>query len=129
MTAKEELMQYIDAQSKVDEALEEYEKYKGRAEKMTSIMSDMPRGNGGKSDKVGDNGSAMADLSRQYEERWIKAEQKRLYIIDRISVLKKLYREVLKMKYVEGYKIEEIACKKDKSYDRIKHIHREALEK
>lgn len=129
MTAKEELMQYIDAQGRVDETLEEYEKYKERAEKMTAIMSDMPRGNGIKSDKVGDNVPAMADLDNEYLNRWIEAERKRLYIVERIDgINNSLYREVLKYKYVEGLKIEEIACRKDKSYDRIKHIHREALE-
>ena len=71
----------------------------------------------------------MADLSRQYEERWINAEQERLYITDKISVLKNPYREILKLKYIEGLKLEEIACKKYKSYDRVKHIHREALER
>ena len=128
MTAKEELSRYEYARERVEETLEDYRKYKERAEKMTAIMSDMPKGNGGKSDKVGDNGSAMADLSRQYEERWIRAEQERLYITDRISAIKKPYREVLLKKYVEGLKLEEIACQKDKSYDRIKHIHKEALE-
>ena len=53
MTAKEELSQYECARERVEETLEEYEKYKERAEKMTAIRSDMPKGNGGKSDKVG----------------------------------------------------------------------------
>lgn len=128
MTAKEELMQYIDAQGRVEEALEEYRKYQERATKMTSIISDMPM-NRGKSDKVGDNVPAMADLDNEYLNRWIEAEKKRLYIVERIDgINNSLYREVLKYKYVEGLKIEEIACRKDKSYDRIKHIHREALE-
>lgn len=129
MTAKEELMQYIDAQGRVEEALEEYRKYQERATKMTSIISDMPM-NRGKSDKVGDNVPAMADLDKEYLSRWVEAERKRLYIVDKIDgINNSLYREVLKLKYVEGLKIEEIACKKDKSYDRIKHVHKEALEK
>ena len=129
MTAKEELSQYNDAQERVEEALEDYKEYKERAEKMTAIISDMPKGNGINSDKVGNNGSAMADISRQYEERWIKAEQARIYITDRISgINNKLYRKVLKKKYVEGLKLEQIACDIGYSYDRTKHIHGEALE-
>ena len=129
MTAKEELSQYNDAQERVEEALEDYKEYKERAEKMTAIISDMPKGSGINSDKVGNNGSAMADISRQYEERWIKAEQARIYITDRISgINNKLYRKVLKKKYVEGLKLEQIACDIGYSYDRTKHIHGEALE-
>ena len=44
MTAKEELSRYECAKERVEETLEEYEKYKERAEKMTAIMSDMPKG-------------------------------------------------------------------------------------
>ncbi len=128
MTAREELMQYIDAQGRVEEALEEYRKYQERATKMTAIISDMPISRG-KSDKVGDNGSAMADIDKEYLNRWIEAEKKRLYIVEKIDgVNNSLHREVLKMKYVEGLKLEEIACQKEKSYDRIKHAHKEALE-
>lgn len=129
MTAKEELSQYECAREKVEETLEDYQKYKERAEKMTAIMSDMPRGAGGKSDKVGDNSSAMADLSRQYEERWIRAEQARLYVSGRINELKKkIHRQVLMEKYIEGLKLEQIACNIGYSYDRTKHVHGEALE-
>lgn len=128
MTAKEELSQYNDAQGRVEETLEEYRKYQERATKMTAIISDMPMTRG-KSDKVADNATAMADINKEYLDRWIDAERKRLYITSRIDVIKnKLYRDVLKGKYVEGLKLEEIACAIKYSYDRVKHIHGEALE-
>lgn len=44
MTAKEELSQFKYIRKRVDEALEEYEKYKDRATKITSVLSDMPKG-------------------------------------------------------------------------------------
>lgn len=128
MTAKEELNQYNDAQGRVEEALEDYRKYQERATKMNAIISDMPM-NKGKSDKVGDNVPAMADIDKEYLNRWIEAERKRLYITSRIDGVKnELYRKVLKKKYVEGMKLEEIACEIKYSYDRVKHIHGEALE-
>ena len=79
MTAKEELLQYKYAREKVEETLEEYQKYKDRAEKMTSIISNMPRGTSS-SDKVADNAVKMADLSAEYEKRWLEAENKKLDI-------------------------------------------------
>ena len=80
MTAKEELMQYKYARKKVDETLEEYQKYKDRATKMTAIMSENTQRSNLNSDKVGDNAVKMADISREYEERWIKAEEEKLRI-------------------------------------------------
>lgn len=128
MTAKEELNQYNDAQGRVEETLEDYRKYQERATKMTAIISDMPM-NKGKSDKVGDNVPAMADIDKEYLDRWVEAERKRLYITSRIDRIKnELYRKVLKKRYVEGLKLEEIACETGYSYDRVRHIHKDALE-
>lgn len=52
MTIKEELLQYRFKVKKVDEALEEYEKFKTRAEKVTSVFSDVPSRTNKTSDKV-----------------------------------------------------------------------------
>ena len=97
MTAKEELLQYKYAREKVEETLEEYQKYKTRAEKMTSIISDMPRGTSN-SDKVADNAIKMADLSTEYEKRWLEAENKKLEIEKNIDLIEEPYRTILHMK-------------------------------
>jgi len=130
MTAKEELNQYKYLRTKVDETLEEYEKYKTRAEKMTSVMSDSPSRTNLTSDKVGDNASVMADLSRQYEERWLEAERKKLEVEKAIDDVEEPYRTILHMKYVEGLELFEIASKLNyKSYTYCCEQHGIALKK
>ena len=128
MTAKEELLQYKYAREKVDETLEEYQKYKDRAEKMTSIISDMPRGISS-SDKVADNAVKMADLSAEYEKRWLEAENKKLEIEKNIDLVEEPYRIILYMKYVQGKKLEEIAYKLNANYTYICEQHGIALKK
>ena len=128
MTAKEELLQYKYARKKVDETLEEYQKYKDRAEKMTSIISDMPRGTSS-SDKVADNAVKMADLSAEYEKRWLEAENKKLEIEKNIDLVEEPYRTILYMKYVQGKKLEEIAYKMNANYTYICEQHGVALKK
>lgn len=128
MTAKEELLQYKYAREKVDETLEEYQKYKDRAEKMTSIISDMPRGTSS-SDKVADNAVKMADLSAEYEKRWLEAENKKLEIEKNIDLVEEPYRIILYMKYVQGKKLEEIAYKLNANYTYICEQHGVALKK
>ena len=128
MTAKEELLQYKYAREKVQETLEEYQKYKDRAEKMTSIISDMPRGTSS-SDKVADNAVKMADLSAEYEKRWLEAENKKLEIEKNIDLVEEPYRTILYMKYVQGKKLEEIAYKMNANYTYICEQHGVALKK
>ena len=128
MTAKEELLQYKYAREKVDETLEEYQKYKDRAEKMTSIISDMPRGTSS-FDKVADNAVKMADLSAEYEKRWLEAENKKLEIEKNIDLVEEPYRTILYMKYVQEKKLEEIAYKLNANYTYICEQHGIALKK
>lgn len=126
MTAKEELLQYKYAREKVEETLEEYQKYKNRAEKMTSIISNMPRGTSS-SDKVADNAVKMADLSAEYEKRWLEAENKKLEIEKNIDLVEEPYRILLHKRYVEGKTLEEISTLMNYSFDRVRHMHGEAL--
>lgn len=127
MTAKEELMQYKYARKKVDETLEEYQKYKDRATKMTAIMSDNPQRSNLNSDKVGDNAIKMADISREYEERWLRAENKKLEVERKIEELLEPYRTLLHKRYIEELNFEKIADDMGYSYVRITHLHGEAL--
>ena len=128
MTAKEELLQYKYTREKVEETLEEYQKYKDRAEKMTSIISNMPRGTNS-SDKVADNAVKMADLSAEYEKRWLEAENKKLEIEKNIDLVEEPYRTILYMKYVQEKKLEEIAYKLNANYTYICEQHGIALKK
>lgn len=128
MTAKEELLQYKYAREKIQETLEEYQKYKDRAEKMTSIISDMPRGTSS-FDKVADNAVKMADLSAEYEKRWLEAEHTKLKIEKSIDGIEEPYRTILYMKYVQEKKLEEIAYKLNANYTYICEQHGIALKK
>ena len=52
MTVKDELNQYRFKCKRVEETLEEYLRYKTRAEKMTAVLSDVPSRTNKTSDKV-----------------------------------------------------------------------------
>lgn len=126
MTAKEELLQYKYARKKVDEALEEYEKYKTRAEKMTTIISDMPRSTIN-ANKVEGNAVKMADISRIYEERWLEAEKEKLEVEQKIEKVEEPYRTILHMKYIEEKTLEEISCQLKCNYTYACEQHGRAL--
>ena len=52
LTAKEELLQFKFKLKKADEALEEYEKFKTRAEKINAVISEVSAKSNKISDKV-----------------------------------------------------------------------------
>ena len=127
MNPKEELNQYKFKIKKVSEALEEYERFKERAEKITAIISDNPAHSNKISDKVGDNATKMADLNKEYQDRWLEAERERLNIVEKINKVAEPYRTILMERYVHDKSFEQISCEISYSYDRTIHLHGEAL--
>lgn len=128
MSAKEELSQYKFKAKRVQEALEEYEKYLDRATKVTAMMDENPAKTNTNSDKVGNNAAIMADLNNEYKERWVEAERRRLELVDNINKLKEPYRTILIERYIHDKNFENIAVELGYSYDRTIHLHGEALQ-
>lgn len=127
MNAKRILLQYRGKLQKVDDILEEYELYKTRAEKMTTIISETSSRTNQTSDKVGQYAVLMADLSKEYEKRWLDAERERLNIIDTINELDEPYRQLLFLRYIRCLDLPTIADTMCYSLDRINHLHGTAL--
>ena len=129
LTTKEELSQYKFILKRVNETLQEYEEYKLRAEKMTAIISDNPSHSNKVSDKVGDNASKMADLEKEYQNKWLDAERMRLDLVDNINKIDEPYRTLLMARYIQDKTLEQISVDMNYSYEYIRHLHGEALQK
>ena len=124
MTTKEELSQYKYKAARVQEALEEYENYLTRATKMTAIMSQCASHTNSIGDKVGANAAAMADLDKEYQNRWIEAERERIKLVDKINAVDEPYRKLLIERYIHEKTFEQIAVEMAYSYDSAVHLHR-----
>lgn len=125
--AKEELNQVYYKMSKANETLQEYQKYKERAEKMTAVISETTSRSNKPSDKVGDNAVIMADLSMQYLQRYNDAERERDSIIEELNKVIEPYRTILFRRYVLRQDLRKIAEELFYSYDSIAKKHRIAL--
>lgn len=128
MSIKDELKQYRFKMMRVDEALEEYERFKTRAEKMTAVFSGVASHTNKISDKVGDNVVVMADIEKEYHKRWQDAEMERIALIDKIRCVDEPYRTILFMKYVQNKNFEFIATEIGYSYKQILRLHGQALQ-
>ena len=127
MSIKDELKQYRFKVLQVDRTLEEYQMFKTRAEKMTSIISEVSAHTNKVSNKVGDNAVIMADLEVKYKTAWQEAELERLALTDKIKNVDEPYRTILFMRYVQGKTFENIADAIGYSYKQILRLHGQAL--
>ena len=96
---------------------------------MTSIISDTSSRTNLTSDKVGDYAVLMADLSKEYEKRWLDAEKERLRIVDSINALEEPYSRVLFLRYVRCLDLSKIAEEIGYSLDHTNHLHGIAIQK
>lgn len=124
MSAKDELRHYKDKIKDVDRTIKEYEKFMTRATKMTSVMSEMTSRSNLPSDKVGDNAIKMADLAKEYEERWHEAERTRINLVAEIDKVGGTLGDILYDVYIEGLSLEQTAQDIHYSYERTAHLHR-----
>lgn len=128
MSAKDELRRYQAKIKDVDRTIKEYEKFMTRATKMTAIMSEMTARSNLPSDKVGDNAIKMADLAKEYEERWHEAERTRMNLVAEIDKVGGVLGDVLYDIYIEGLSLEQTAQDIHYSYERTAHLHGIALQ-
>lgn len=126
-SAKEELKQAYYKFKKADEMLEEYQRFKARAEKITATMSDSTARTNKTSDKVGDNAIKMADLKDKYNTLLLDAENEQVRIIQELNKVCEPYRTVLYKRYVQRQNFETIASEMYYSYITIIKMHGEAL--
>ena len=127
MTAKEELLKYRFKMKRVEQTLDDYERFKTRAEKMTAIISETSAHTNRISDKVGDNAVMMAELSKKYEARWKEEEKELNRILEMIEKLDDPYRDILYYRYIKFLDLKSVGEEIGYSYDRIKHLHGIAL--
>ena len=71
----------------------------------------------------------MADLEKEYEQRWIDAEFKKLEIEKKIDQVEEPYRTLLHMRYVDCMTIEEMSFRLNSNYTYTCEQHGKALKK
>lgn len=103
----------------------EYSKYSIKSPE----WNDMPTGGFGTNDKIG---KILVAIEEQIEKYWGKYRQLlelQNRIENAISKLDPIEREVLRYRYFNGKKFEEISCIIHYSFRTVRRIHKRALEK
>jgi DNA-directed RNA polymerase specialized sigma subunit len=112
----------------IDRNILELEKWQSRACKITSVITDMPRGSN-VTDKMSENVANMIDINNQ-----INADTDK-YVDTKAEINKKIdaidddrLRNILKDRYINYWTWEEIAWKNNYSWQHVYRLHEQALD-
>lgn len=130
MTAKEYLSQIRKAEIMIRIRAQELQKLKEDTAYISAIRYDKARV------QTSPDGSGFSkaveesvSLQLEIEKRIQRLTKKRHDIITQIEGLKNTnHIELLKLRYIDGERFEAIACSMGYSFDRIRHMHGEALQ-
>lgn len=128
MTAKQYLRQLSRLRRHIEKLTEEIEERRTRLESTTMPLGEKvqssPTG-----DRFADMVAALADKDRTRTELVFAYEFQRDQIVDEILGLGvDIYEDLLFRRYVQEETLEQIAVAMHYSYDRVRHLHGEALQ-
>ena len=124
MTAKEFLMRIENIDAEIEIKASELRRPWSRATKTTTELSEDPIFSGNTSDKVGENGSEIADISREID----RLEAEKRSIVEMICLLNSgVQKKILYKHYVERKKLTVICEEIGYSYQRTVELHLIAL--
>lgn len=125
---KQELNSYIYEEKWIKEKEEEIEELQERTTKITTTISDMPKGNNPIADRMAEYVAEIVDLTNEMIEEVHKFKKIQRNIENNINSLKQPYKNILYFRYVKGYNLTEVANKIGFEYKYTCSKHGEALE-
>lgn len=128
MTAKEFLNQYLNCEHEIQHKQEKARQIRDMGESITQSFSPAPA-RSGPSDKVGIAAGRLADMAAE-----IEADTQRLFRIMQdveavIELLPQKEKEVLRLRYINGLKWEQIAEKLKYTDRNVYLLHKAALDR
>lgn len=126
---KKELNSYLQDKKLLKEKENDLEELITRATKITTELSDMPKGNSEIQDKMAELASQIVDMKNEKYEQIIKMYNTKKQIEDKIDLLEQPYKNILYFKYIKGKNLTEVANIINKEYKWTCKLYGEALKK
>ena len=124
---KRELGAYLQDKKLLKEKEDDLEEIITRATKITTELSDMPKGTPKLQDKMAELASQIVDMKNEKYGQIIKMYKTKKQIEDKIDLLEQPYRNILYFKYIKGLNLTQVANKIDYDYEYTKKLHGTAL--
>lgn len=126
--AKKELYSYLHSKKLEERKLEQIEEQKTKLTKITSILSDMPKGTTDH-DKISKNIAILLDLISEHIKIMTEEEENLIRITKKINKVEQPYRNILELRFVKGMKVEEVSVELDRDYRYTKKLIKKAIKK
>ena len=124
---KYELSSYINDKKLLKEKEAELEELITKATKITTELSDMPKGSGEIQDKMAQYVSQIVDLKKEKYEQIINMYKTKKKIENKIDKLEQPYKNILYFKYIKGENLTKVANKIGYNYKWTCQLHGQAL--
>ena len=126
---KKELNAYLQDKKLLKEKENDLEELITRAEKITTELSDMPKGTPEIQDRMGELATQIVDMKNEKYGQLIKMYKTKKKIEDKIDLLEQPYRNILYFKYIKGYGLKKVSKEIGYNYKYICELHGNALNK
>lgn len=124
---KEELNSYLQNQKLLKEKEKDLEELITMATKITTELSDMPKGSPSIQDRMAEYAAMIVQMKDEKYAQLITMYKSKREIENKIDQLKQPYRNILYYKYIKGFKLERVAAEIEYEYKYTCTLHGEAL--
>ena len=129
--AKQELREYRDNIKYIEEKQNDAEELRARIEKITSNLTGMPNAKGENPDKAPFEESLdrIKEIEKDCNKKLQELLLKKYLVENKIEQLEQPYKSILYLKYIRGINLYKVSEELNYSYQHIKRMHQEAIEK
>ena len=126
---KKELNSYTDDKKYLEDRKQDVEELREQATKMTSVISDMPKGSNPVNDRLAEYVAKITDMVEESYKFVIELEEKRIRIENIINQIEQPYKNILYYRYIKDYNLTDVASQIGHEYKWTCVLHGKALEK
>lgn len=129
MATREDLKEYKYNQEWIKGRIEYIEEYKTTINKLTSTLSDMPKGSRVEQDSEAEKLTKLMDIIKELEDKILKENEKQKQILEQLDKVEQPYRNILDKVYIQGKSLVTTASEMGYDYKYMCKQHRIALNK
>lgn len=126
---RKDLKDYKYNQEWIKGRLEYIEEYRNTINKLTTVLSDLPKGSRTIYDNEAEKIAKLQDTLDELYNYITEQQEKQKAILEQLNKLEQPYRTILELHYINGYNLVEVACKMKYNYEYTKKINSIALKK
>lgn len=124
---KQELKDYIYNKKWIEERLEDIKERRSLLDKITTTLSETPKGSSKVTDTNIENLVKIMDDTNEIEKYIKDLKEKQIKIENKIDKIEQPYKNILYFRYIKGYNLTEVSGEIEEEYDYTRKLHGIAL--